>query len=101
MELGDFLRTVGKSLKEKLSGPEIVQEQLETFIKNSGDYAQQEKKRQAAIAKRLREIDQEKDNLMKGLANAQKDFPENVSDFNKSLSALSKEKNSWSSRRTT
>ena len=92
VELDDFLRTVGKSLKEKLSGPEIVQEQLETLIKNSGDYAQQEKKRQAAISKRLREIDQEKDNLMKGLANAQKDFPENVSDFNKSLSALNKEK---------
>ena len=92
VELDDLLKTVGKSLKERLSNPEILQEQLETLIRNSGDYAAQEKKRQAAIAKRLREITQEKDNLMKALGKAEQDYPENVSDFNNALSALNKEK---------
>jgi hypothetical protein len=92
VELDDLLKTVGKSLKERLSNPEILQEQLEVLIRNSGDYAAQEKKRQAAIAKRLREITQEKDNLMKALGKAEQDYPENVSDFNNALSALNKEK---------
>ena len=92
VELDDLLKTVGKSLKERLSNPGILQEQLETLIRNSGDYAAQEKKRQAAIAKRLREIAQEKDNLMKALGKAEQDYPENVSDFNNALSALNKEK---------
>ena len=92
VELDDLLKTVGKSLKERLSNPEILGEQLEILIRNSGDYAAQEKQRQAAIAKRLREIAQEKDNLMKGLGKAEQDYPENVSDFNIALSALNKEK---------
>ena len=92
VELDDFLKTVGKSLKEILSNPEILHEQLEILAGKSGDHAAKEKEKQAAIAKRLREIDREKGNLMKGLGKAQEDYPENVSDFNEALSALNKEK---------
>ena len=92
VELDDLLKTVGRALKERLSTPSIIQEQLETLIKNSGEFAQTEKDRQKAIAKRLHGIDQEKTNLMAGLKEAKKDYPENVSDFNKALSALNKEK---------
>ena len=92
VELDDFLKTVGKALKERLSIPSIVQEQLETLVKNSEEFAEQEKERQTAIAKRLKEIDQEKAKLMAGLRAAKADYPENVSDFNKELSDLNKEK---------
>ena len=92
VELEVFLKAVGAALKERLSIPAIIQEQLHTLIKNSGELAEQEKERQAAITNRLKEIDQEKANLMAGLSAAKKDFPENVLDFNKGLSTLNKEK---------
>ena len=92
VELDDFLRTVGRNLKERLSSSSIIKEQLETLIKNSAEFAEQEKDRQAAITKRSKDIDQEKANLMAALKAATADFPENVSDFNKALSALNKEK---------
>jgi site-specific DNA recombinase len=91
VELDDFLKTVGRALKERLSTPSIIQEQLELLIKNSGEMAEREKKRQKAIAKRLKEIDSEKDVMMAGFRHAKEKFPENVSDFNKALSALNKE----------
>ena len=92
VELDDLLKTVGRELKERLSTPSIIQEQLETLIKNSGEFAQREKDRQEVITKRLHGIDQEKTKLMAGLKAATEDYPENVSDFNKALSALNKEK---------
>ena len=67
-------------------------EQLETLVKNSGKAIKQEKDRQAAITKRSKEIDQAKAKLMKGIEEAEEEFPENVSDFNKALSDLNKEK---------
>ena len=92
IELDDFLKTVGESLKERLSAPSIIQEQMETLAKNSEEHVAREKDRQALKAKRLKEIDQEKANLMRGLAKAEEEFPENVQDFNQSLSRLNKEK---------
>ena len=92
VELDDFLKTVGRALKERLSIPSIIQEQLETLIKNSGELAERERDRQEAITKRLKDIDQEKTNLMAGLRAAKEDYPENVSDFNKALSTLNKER---------
>ena len=92
VELDDFLKTVGGALKERLSIPSIIQEQVETLIKNSGELAERERDRQEAITKRLKDIDQEKTNLMAGLRAAKEDYPENVSDFNKALSTLNKEK---------
>ena len=92
IELDDFLKTMGASLKQRLSNPSIVREQLETLVRNSGEHMAQEKERQAAITKRLKEIGHEKTNLMTALQNAKEDFPENVSDFNSSLSVLNKEK---------
>ena len=92
IELDDFLKTLGASLKQRLCNPSIIREQLETLVKNSGEHMAQEKNRQAATAKRLKEIDHEKTNLMTALKAAKEDFPENISDFNSSLSALNKEK---------
>ena len=92
IELDDFLKTVGESMKERLSAPSIIQEQMETLAKNSEEHVAREKDRQALKAKRLKEIDQEKANLMRGLAKAEEEFPENVQDFNQSLSRLNKEK---------
>ena len=92
VELDDFLNTLGGALKERLSVPAIIKEQLETLVKNSGKAIKQEKDRQAAITKRSKEIDQAKAKLMKGLEEAEEEFPENVSDFNKALSDLNKEK---------
>ena len=92
IELDDFLKTVGESMKERLSAPSIIQEQMETLAKNSEERVAREKDRQALKAKRLKEIDQEKANLMRGLAKAEEEFPENVQDFNQSLSRLNKEK---------
>ena len=92
VKLDDFLNTLGGALKERLSVPAIIKEQLETLVKNSGKAIKQEKDRQAAITKRSKEIDQEKANLMKGIRAAKADYPENVSDFNKALSDLNKEK---------
>ena len=92
VELDDFLKTVGKSLRERLSTKEIVLEQIDSLAERSGDQAAQEKERQAVMAKRLRQIDREKESLMNGLGKARDEYPENVSDFNKALSALNKEK---------
>ena len=92
VELDDFLKTVGRSLKERLSNPAILQDQLNILIKYSGEHAELERHQQAAIAKRLKEIDREKANLMKALRTAMEDFPENVSDFNHALSTLNKER---------
>ena len=92
IELDDLLKAVGKSLREALCTQEILQEQLETLVEKSGDHAAKEKEKQTAIAKRLREIDRKKGNLMKGLGKAKKAYPENVSDFNEALSTLNKEK---------
>ena len=56
VELDIFLAVVGESLKERLSTPGIMQEQLDTIIKNSGAQAEEEKKRQAALTKRSNQI---------------------------------------------
>ena len=92
VELEDFLKTLGTALKERLSAPSIIQEQLKTLTTTAGEYIVQEKSRQEAITKRLKEIEREKTNLMAALKNASERFPENVSDFNSALSALNKEK---------
>ena len=99
IELDDFLKTVGESLKERLSAPSIIQEQLETLAKNSEEHVAQEKDRQAAITKRLREIDQQKAKLMTGYTKAEEEFPENVQDFNQALSRLNKEKEQLNQQR--
>ena len=92
VELDDFLKTTGGELKERLSTRSIIQEQLEQLNESSRELAEQEKGKQAGITKRLKEIDQEKANLMAGLSAAKESFPENVLDFNKGLSTLNKEK---------
>ena len=92
VDLDDFLKVVGGSLKARLSTPAIMQDQLDIIIKKSGGQAEEEKKRQAEIEKRSKEIDRQKENLMKALREAQEEYPENVSDFNRSLSDLNKEK---------
>ena len=99
IELDDFLKTVGESLKERLSAPSIIQEQMETLAKNREEHVARQKDRQAVKAKRLKEIDQEKANLMTGLAAAKEEFPENVQDFNLSLSRLNKEKEQLNQQR--
>ena len=91
IDLEVFLKAVGTALKERLSTPSIIQEQYHAMIKNNGELVEQEKEKQAAGTKRSKEIDQEKANLMAALSAAEKDFPENVLDFNKALSALNKE----------
>ena len=99
IELDDFLKTVGESLKERLSAPSIIQEQMETLAKNREEHVARQRDRQAVKAKRLKEIDQEKANLMTGLAAAKEEFPENVQDFNLSLSRLNKEKEQLNQQR--
>ena len=91
IDLEVFLKAVGTALKQRLSTPSIIQEQYHAMIKNNGELVEQEKEKQAAGTKRSKEIDQEKANLMAALSAAEKDFPENVLDFNKALSALNKE----------
>jgi hypothetical protein len=49
-----FLNLVAKMLKERLSTPEIIREQQAAIRQNCGEATEQEKKRQGAIAKRLR-----------------------------------------------
>ena len=100
IELEVFLKAVGTALKERLSTPSIIQEQLDAMIKNSGELVEVEKEKQAARTKRSKEIDQEKANLMAALSAAKKDFPENVLDFNKALSALNKEKEQLEQQQT-
>ena len=73
VELDDFLKTLGTSLKERLSVPAIIKEQLETLVKNSGKAIKQEKDQQTAITKRSKEIDQAKAKLMKGLKEAEEE----------------------------
>ncbi len=92
VELDDFLKTVGQSLAERLSNQGTMRQQLDDLNKTSGTQAAEEKDRQASIAKRLRAIEREKDTLIKGLRHAEQEFPENIADFNKALSALNKEK---------
>ena len=92
VELDDFLKSVGTSLKERLSAPSIIEEQLNTLASNTGEHIAQEKSRQEAIAKRLKEIEHEKANLMAALKTAAESFPENVQDFNQALGSLNKEK---------
>ena len=100
IDLEVFLKAVGTALKERLSTPSIIQEQLDAMIKNSGELVEVEKEKQAARTKRSKEIDQEKANLMAALSAAKKDFPENVLDFNKALSALNKEKEQLEQQQT-
>ena len=38
IELDEFLKTVGDSLKERLSAPSIIREQMETLAKNSEEH---------------------------------------------------------------
>ena len=90
--LEELLNLVAKSLKERLSTPEIIREQQAAIRQNCGEAAEQEKKRQGDIAKRLREIGKEKSNVMAGVVKAEMEYPENVEDFNQTLSALNKEK---------
>ena len=92
IELNEFLRTLGASMKERLSATSIMKDQLATLASNSSDHIAQEKDRQATYAKRLKAIEQEKTNLMSALQKASKDYPENVEDFNQALSALNREK---------
>ena len=92
VELDDFLTTVGASLKGRLSEPSIIQEQLDTIASNTGEHIAHEKTRQETIAKRLKEIEHEKTNVMAALRTATESFPENVQDFNQTLGSLNKEK---------
>ena len=99
IELDDFLKTVGEALKGRLSTPSIIQEQLETLAKNSEEHVAREKDRQAAIAKRLKETEQQKAKLMTAYIAAEEEFPENVQDFNRALSSLNKEKEQLNQQR--
>ena len=92
VELDDFLTTLGASLKGRLSEPSIIQEQLDTIARNAGEHIAHEKTRQENIAKRLKEIEHEKTNVMAALRTATESFPENVQDFNQALGSLNKEK---------
>ena len=100
IKLNEFLRTLGTSMKERLSDSSIIRDQLEIFANNSRDHIAQEKNRQATYAKRLKAIEQEKTNLMSALLKASKDYPENVEDFNKALSTLNKEKTELEQKQT-
>ena len=51
IELDDFLKTVGESLKERLSAPSIIQEQMETLAKNREEHVARQKDRQARQSK--------------------------------------------------
>ena len=92
IELNDFLRTLGTSMKERLSVPSIIQDQLEELASSATEHIAEEKDRQATYAKRLKAIEQEKTNLMSALRKALESYPENAEDFNKALSALNREK---------
>ena len=92
VDLDDFIRTLGTSLKDRLSVPSVIEEQQELLAAKAGEHIAQEKSRQETIAKRLKSIDQEKANLMAGLQTAKDSFPENVQDFNQALAILNKEK---------
>ena len=92
VELDDFLKALGTSLKERLLAPSIIEEQLDTLASSTGEHIAQEKSHQEAIAKRLKEIEHEKANLMVALKAATESFPENIQDFNQALGSLNKEK---------
>ena len=92
VELDDFLKTLGTSLKERLSAPSIIDEQLDALSRNTGEHIAQEQSRQEAIAKRLKDIEHEKAIMMAALKTAKESHPENLQDFNQALGSLNKEK---------